>query len=113
MKFRALSCLLAMSLPMAAIAAEEAPPATPKPSLWHRLLHPFGASEDEGAKVRGTNFKKLEMGMEIDPNPVRLGDNKQVKVTLTLTTLDAGGITEKDFTLARQCDEVFAKSSVP
>jgi 4a-hydroxytetrahydrobiopterin dehydratase len=28
------------------------------------------------------------------------------KVTLTLTTHDEGGITEKDFSLARQCDEV-------
>ena len=26
------------------------------------------------------------------------------KVTLTLTTHDAGGLTEKDFALARQCD---------
>jgi 4a-hydroxytetrahydrobiopterin dehydratase len=28
------------------------------------------------------------------------------QVTLTLTTHDAGGITEKDFSVARQCDEV-------
>jgi len=32
------------------------------------------------------------------------------KVTLTLTTHDEGGITEKDFSLARQCDEVFSKT---
>jgi 4a-hydroxytetrahydrobiopterin dehydratase len=31
------------------------------------------------------------------------------RVTLTLSTDDEGGITEKDFTLAKQCDEVFAK----
>jgi 4a-hydroxytetrahydrobiopterin dehydratase len=31
------------------------------------------------------------------------------QVTLTLTTHDEGGITGKDFTLARQCDEVSAK----
>jgi 4a-hydroxytetrahydrobiopterin dehydratase len=31
------------------------------------------------------------------------------KVTLTLTTHDEGGLTEKDFTLARQCDGVFFK----
>ena len=31
------------------------------------------------------------------------------KVTLTLTTHDEGGITEKDFTLSRQCDEDFTK----
>jgi 4a-hydroxytetrahydrobiopterin dehydratase len=35
------------------------------------------------------------------------------QVTLTLTSHDEGGITEKDFTLARQCDEVFAKSFEP
>jgi 4a-hydroxytetrahydrobiopterin dehydratase len=32
------------------------------------------------------------------------------KVTLTLTTHDEGGITGKDFSLARQCDAVFSKS---
>jgi 4a-hydroxytetrahydrobiopterin dehydratase len=29
------------------------------------------------------------------------------KVTLALTTHDEGGLTENDFTLARQCDEAF------
>jgi 4a-hydroxytetrahydrobiopterin dehydratase len=31
------------------------------------------------------------------------------KVTLTLTTHDEGGITEKDFSLAGECDGVFSK----
>jgi 4a-hydroxytetrahydrobiopterin dehydratase len=31
------------------------------------------------------------------------------KVTLTITTHDEGGITKKDFTLAGQCDEIFAR----
>ena len=31
------------------------------------------------------------------------------KVTLKLTTHDEGGITKKDFSLARQCDEVFSR----
>jgi 4a-hydroxytetrahydrobiopterin dehydratase len=31
------------------------------------------------------------------------------KVTLTLTTHDEGGINEKDFSLARKCDEVFSR----
>jgi 4a-hydroxytetrahydrobiopterin dehydratase len=35
------------------------------------------------------------------------------KVTLKLTTHDAGGLMEKDFALARQCDEVFGKSVAP
>jgi 4a-hydroxytetrahydrobiopterin dehydratase len=33
------------------------------------------------------------------------------QVTLTLTTHDEGGITEKDFSFARKCDEVFSRFS--
>jgi len=33
------------------------------------------------------------------------------QVTLTLSTHDEGSITEKDFSLAKQCDEVFSKLS--
>lgn len=33
------------------------------------------------------------------------------KVTLTLTTHDAGGLTEKDFDLATHCDRLFARSA--
>ena len=35
------------------------------------------------------------------------------KVTLKLTTHDEGGITEKDFSLARQCDEILSKFFAP
>jgi 4a-hydroxytetrahydrobiopterin dehydratase len=35
------------------------------------------------------------------------------KVTLKLTTHDEGGLTEKDFSLAGQCDAVFAKFFAP
>jgi 4a-hydroxytetrahydrobiopterin dehydratase len=35
------------------------------------------------------------------------------KVTLTLTTHDEGGLSEKDFSLARQCDEAFSKFFAP
>jgi 4a-hydroxytetrahydrobiopterin dehydratase len=33
------------------------------------------------------------------------------QVTLTFVTNDENGITEKNFSLARQCDEIFAKFS--
>jgi 4a-hydroxytetrahydrobiopterin dehydratase len=36
-------------------------------------------------------------------------DIRYNKVTLKLTTHDEGGITEKDFVLTRQCNEVFSK----
>ncbi len=32
------------------------------------------------------------------------------KVALALTTHDQGGLTEKDFSLARQCDRLFSRS---
>jgi len=35
------------------------------------------------------------------------------KVTLTLSTHDKGGVTQKDFSLARQCDELFTKFFAP
>jgi len=35
------------------------------------------------------------------------------KVTLKLTTHDEEGITEKDFSLARQCDEILSKFFAP
>lgn len=35
------------------------------------------------------------------------------QVTLQLTTHDAGGLTEKDFALARHCDEDFTKLAGP
>ena len=38
-------------------------------------------------------------------------DIRYDQVKLALTTHDAGGLTEKDFTLAEQCDEVFARFS--
>lgn len=36
-------------------------------------------------------------------------DIRYNKVTLKLTTHDEGGLTAKDFTLARQCDEVCSR----
>ena len=35
------------------------------------------------------------------------------KVTLKFTTHDEGGLTEKDFSLARQCDEILSKFFAP
>lgn len=35
------------------------------------------------------------------------------KVTLKLTTHDEGGLSKKDFSLARQCDKVFATFFAP
>ena len=44
---------------------------------------------------------------EMDQHPdIEIGSDA---VTLKLTTHDEGGLTAKDFALARQCDEVFSR----
>jgi 4a-hydroxytetrahydrobiopterin dehydratase len=40
-------------------------------------------------------------------------DIRYNQVTLKLSTHDEGGLTEKDFFLARQCDEIFVKFFKP
>lgn len=86
MKFRFLLVSLALlSLPATVFAAEEAATPPPKPGLFHRLLHPFGGGKSSAEKDTATGFRKLEMGLLIEPNPVKLSDNRQLKVTLTLT----------------------------
>jgi len=85
MKFRPLFCLLILAVPMALLAAEEVPPAAPKPGLWYRLLHPFGGGKPKEPKGTKTNFKQLEIGLLVDPNPVKVSENRMLKVTLTLT----------------------------
>jgi len=59
-------------------------------------------------------LESIEFVNRIAKNAQKLNHHPDIdiryrKVTLTLSTHDEGGITEKDFTLARQCDEVLAK----
>jgi len=103
MKFRALSCLLALALPMALSAAEEASTPAPKRGLWSRLLNPFGGSKAKEPKERSTNFGSLEMGLLVEPNPVKLAENRQVKVTLTLTNR-GGKMAQLDFPTSQRVE---------
>jgi hypothetical protein len=103
MKFRALFCFLAFALPMALPAAEEAPVPTPKPSMWNRMLHPFGGSKPKEPKERATNFRQLEMGLLVEPNPVKISDNRQIKVTLTLTN-KGGKMAQLDFPTSQRVE---------
>ena len=84
MKFRPLLPALA-ALSLTAHAAEEVPPAPPKPTLIHRLLHPFGgAKEPVAPKVKSVNFKQLTMTVTAEPAAVKLPENREVKVAVTL-----------------------------
>ncbi len=84
MKFRALFSLLVLALPVTLMAAEEAATPPPKPSVLSRVLNPFGWGKAKEPKVRGTNFRQLEMDLRIEPEVVKLSENRQIKVTLTL-----------------------------
>jgi hypothetical protein len=108
MKFRPLFCLLALAVPMSLLAAEEAPTSAPKPSLLNRLLHPFGGSKGKETKDKATGFKQLEMGVLVDPNPVKLSDNRQIKVTLRLTNR-GGKLVQLEFPTSQRV-EVLLKS---
>ena len=72
-----------------------------------RRTFAFAGFLDSMAFVNGTarRAQKLNHHPDID---IRFD-----KVMLTLTTHDEGGLTEKDFLLARQCDAAFAKSIAP
>src|SRR6187402_1563045 len=107
MKFRVLLCLATLALPMGLLAVEEKPAPTPKPSLWHRLTHPFGAKKKDQPE-KGPTFKQLEMGLVVDPNPVKLADNRQLKVTLTLTNR-GGKMAQLEFPTSQRV-EVLLKS---
>ena len=52
MKFRALFCVLSLTLPLSLLAAEEAPTPTSKPSIWNRMLHPFGGGSKESKESK-------------------------------------------------------------
>ena len=110
MKFRALLCLAALALPMGLLAVEEKPTPTPKPNLWHRLTHPFdskGKSKGEKGE-KGVVSGTLEMGVTVEPNPVKLADNRQIKVTLTLTNR-ASKLAQLEFPTSQRV-EVLVKS---
>ncbi len=68
--------------------------------------------------VRTYQFKEFMQGLQFVTRIAKRAEKSQHhpdidirfnKVTLKLTTHDEGGLTEKDFSMARQCDEAFAK----
>lgn len=68
--------------------------------------------------VRTYEFKEFMQGLQFVTHVAKRAEKSQHhpdidirynKVTLKLTTHDEGGITDKDFAMARQSDEAFAK----
>src|SRR5512140_1968066 len=83
MKFRVPIFLLTMALPLALVAAEEQPKATPKPAILKRWMKALGISKDK-TNTTATGFKGLDIGLQVDPAQIKVGEVKQVKVTVTL-----------------------------
>ena len=86
MKSPALCALLA-AFALTAQAAEETPPAPPKPGLVHRLLHPFGgspAAPADAPKKKDVSLKGLEINLTAEPAVAKLSETREIKVTVTL-----------------------------
>lgn len=109
MKFRPLLPVLTALALASAHAAEETPPATPKPSLMNRLLHPFGGGKAEAAgKTKDVNFNSLEMKLAVEPPAPKLADTREIKVTVTLAN-KGKKLVQLDFPTAQRI-EVLVKN---
>ena len=86
MKFRLLLLFALVSLPVISLRAEQEETRREKPSLIGRfrgLFHRGNDASDEPKKSAGA--RQLAVGMTLDPLPLRLGETRLLKVSLTLT----------------------------
>jgi hypothetical protein len=107
MKFRAPIFLLTMALPVALVAAEEQPKATPQPTILKRWMKTLHLSKD-ATNTTATGFKGLEIGLQADPAQVKVSEAKQMKVTVTLAN-HGGKIAQLEFPTSQRI-EVLVKS---
>jgi hypothetical protein len=107
MKFRAPIFLLTMALPLALVAAEEQPNATPQPTILKRWMKTLHISKDP-SNTTATGFKGLEIGLQADPAEVKVPEVKQIKVSVTLAN-HGGKIAQLEFPTSQRI-EVLVKS---
>jgi hypothetical protein len=85
MQFRALF-LVALCLMAAPLhASEESSGDRQKPGVVTRFFNLFRGSRDR-ADGQMANWKRLILTMNVEPMPVKLGETRQIKVTLRLTS---------------------------
>jgi hypothetical protein len=75
-----LACLLFYSAASLAFAEDAAP--EKKPGMFSRLLDVFRSSDGKSGKLK---WKELLLTMKLEPLPLKLGETRQLKVTLQLT----------------------------
>jgi len=78
---------------------------------WSRHAQTIGRTFKFEGFMSGIDFVRRIAKQTLKINHQPDIDIRYDKVTLTLTTHDEGGITEKDFSLAKKCDEVFSRFS--
>lgn len=87
MKFRIPILVLTVALPLALLAKEQGPVASPTPKppmILKKWLHALGIQTDhQGMTVTG--FKGLDIGLQTEPAKVTIPEVKQLKVTIRLT----------------------------
>jgi 4a-hydroxytetrahydrobiopterin dehydratase len=78
---------------------------------WSQRAHTIGRTYKFTDFLQSLDFvnRVAKKAQKLNHHPDM--DIRYDHVKLTLTSHDAGGLTEKDFTLAGQCDAVFAKFS--
>jgi hypothetical protein len=106
MKFRVLTSLLTVALPLALLAAEEKPAVTPKPTILKRWMKALGWST--GAAKGATVYKGLELNVKVQPE-IKVAESKDVRVTVSLTNR-TNKINQLDFPTSQRI-EVLVKTS--
>jgi len=74
--------LLVFSLTALPASASEESAEGRKPGFFSRFFNPFHGSGD--SKTQTVNWKQLIMTMNVEPLPLKLGETRQMKVTLRL-----------------------------
>jgi intracellular proteinase inhibitor BsuPI len=78
--------LFALCLTTIPVGASEETATDPrKPGVFTRFFNLFRASE-KAEKRQTVNWKRLIMTMNVEPLPLKLGETRQMKVTLQLTS---------------------------
>ncbi|HEX8312202.1 MAG TPA: BsuPI-related putative proteinase inhibitor [Chthoniobacteraceae bacterium] len=84
MQSRLLVTILLVCSLNAAHASEEGAPAEKKPGMVSRFMNIFRGGKGEDTKSARVNGKRLVLTMSIQPEPVKLSEARQMKVTLQL-----------------------------
>ena len=85
-RISALLLLLAFIQPLAANEETAAPQPTPTPGFFHRVVSAVNIFHKDKPKAKAAkDEKKLELSLDYAPQPVKLAEGKELRVTLVLT----------------------------